>query len=140
MDPITGLPPTGPLTRAGPRAAARGGGFSVADSGATPASVGTNEAEHVAEASLGVLLALQEAATGGGDVRDRAARRRGHDLLAELAALQRAVLAGDPGEDRLSRLADLAEQVPEAADPRLRDVLAAIALRARVEVARYASR
>jgi hypothetical protein len=58
-------------------------------------------------------------------------------LLAELAALQREVLAGAPDAARLARLTGMAAEVPEAADPRLRDAVAAIALRARVEAARY---
>jgi hypothetical protein len=136
MDPINRLPPTGPLAPVSPRQSARGRGFSVSDGLAGPRAGGTGEADSVAEASLAGLLALQEEA-GGGDVRDRAARRRGRDLLGELAALQRDLLAGAPGADRLERLAAMAESLPEAADPRLRDAVAAIALRARVEAARY---
>jgi hypothetical protein len=115
------------------RRPAVGGGFSVAE-GAEARSSG--DAEAVAEVSLAGLLALQEE-SGGGEVRDRAARRRGLDLLAELAALQREVLAGAPGAARLARLGAMAAEVPDAADPRLRDAVAAIALRARVEAARY---
>jgi hypothetical protein len=132
MDPVNGVRPGGPLASVRRRPAV-GGGFSVAEGDAKPS--GTGEAESVAETSLAGLLALQEQA--GGEVRDFAARRRGLDLLAELAALQREVLAGGPGADRLSRLAGLAAEVPEAADPRVRDAVAAIAVRARVEVARY---
>jgi hypothetical protein len=131
MDPIDGVRAGGPVAPVRRRPAA-GGGFSVAEGGEARAS---GEAEAVAEASLAGLLALQE--ESGGEVRDRAARRRGLDLLAELAALQREVLAGDPGADRLARLAGMAAEVPDAADPRLRDAVAAIALRARVEAARY---
>lgn len=89
-----------------------------------------------AEVALSGMLALQELEQG--EVQDREARRRGQDLLTELAALQRAVLAG-PGADTASlhRLAALAQSVPQAADPRLRQVVAAIALRSRVELARY---
>jgi hypothetical protein len=136
MDPISGLPPTGPLAPVSARARARGRGFSVADGAAAPVSAGLDEADCVAEASLAGLLALQEDA-GGGATRDRAARQRGRDLLAELAALQRDLLAGPPGAARLARLVDLADAAPDAADPRLRDILTAIALRARVEAARY---
>jgi hypothetical protein len=81
------------------------------------------------------LLALQEA--GGDEVRDREARQRGRDLLDELAALQRELLAGAPDAARLARLAELAAGLPLAADPGLRAVVQAIALRARVEAARY---
>jgi hypothetical protein len=109
------------------------GGFSVPAGGAAPA--GAEAAGGAAEVSLAGLLALQEAADE--PVRDRQARRRGHDLLAELAALQRELLAGPPDLDRLERLAALAREVPDAADPRLRAVVQAISLRARVELARY---
>ena len=136
MDPINRVPPGGPAGVVTPRGKARGSTFSVADGGTRPAPTGTADAEEVAEASLAGLLALQEDA-GGGQIRDREARRRGRDLLAELAALQRDLLAGPPGTERLARLAGLAAAVPDAADPRLRDVVNAIALRARVETARY---
>jgi len=133
MEPINGVRAPGPVTaRAG---ASRGGAFSVPE-GAAGGAVGAAEAEEVAEASLAGLLSLQEE-SGAGEVRDRAARRRGRDLLAELAGLQRDLLAGGPDEARLARLAGLAAAVPEAADPRLRAALGAIVLRVRVEAARY---
>ena len=136
MEPINGVRGTGPVTaRAG---ASRGGAFSVPEGTAAPAgdAAGAAEAEEVAEATLAGLLSLQEE-SGAGEVRDRAARRRGRDLLAELAGLQRDLLAGGPDEARLARLAGLAAAVPEAADPRLRAALGAIVLRVRVEAARY---
>lgn len=90
------------------------------------------------EVTLGGMLALQEAESGA--VQDREARRRGQDLLAELAALQRALLdEADPeaAPAALQRLASLARAVPQAASPALRQALAAIVLRSRVELARY---
>jgi len=136
MEPIDGVRPGGPIGTVTPRQSARGGRFTVADATATAPSAGTEQAEDVTDISLAGLLALQEE-VGGGQARDREARRRGRDLLAELAALQRALLSGPPGAERLARLADLAAAVPEAADPRLREAVNAIALRARVEAARY---
>jgi len=136
MDPINGLGPAGPVTPVSPRGRAHGAGFRVADDTAARPTGTAGEADEVAEASLTGLLALQEELDGG-PLRDRAARRRGRDLLAELSALQRDLLAGGPDPGRLARLADLADALPEAADPRLRDAVAAIALRARVEAARY---
>ncbi len=137
MDPINGIGPTGIVGAAQARGRARGAGFHVADGPAAPtAGTAAGEAEDVAEASLAGLLALQEELDGG-TVRDRGARRRGRDLLEELAALQRDLLSGAPDPARLARLADMADSVPEAADPRLRDVVSAIVLRARVEAARY---
>jgi len=139
MEPINRVAPTGPPASFRSRQVAGGASFSVDEGASARQASVTIEADSVAEASAAGLLTLQEDAAPG-DVRDRAARRRGYDLLAELAALQRELLAGDPGADRLARLAVLAEQVPDATDPRLRDALAAIALRARVEVARYGGR
>lgn len=87
--------------------------------------------------SLSGLLALQEA--DAPVLRDRRAQRRGQDLLAALAALQRALLAGGDPADVLGRLASLAADLPSASDPRLATVLRAISLRARVELARHRS-
>jgi hypothetical protein len=95
-------------------------------------------------AALAGLLAAQEVALAGmppgdGDppVRDRAARRRAQELLDRLAALQRRLLHGplDPAE--LEALAARCDEHCEVADPVLRGILAAIRLRARVELARF---
>jgi hypothetical protein len=129
MDAIPGLGPAGRITQGSVRTAPRGGGFSVPTGGNAAASGAA------APVSMAGLLALQEA--GGDEVRDRDARRRGRDLLDELAGLQRELLAGYTDPVRLTRLADLAATSPHAADPRLRDVVQAIVLRARVEAARY---
>jgi len=84
--------------------------------------------------SLASVLTLQE--VGEETVQDREARRHGQDMLAALAELQRALLGGDGGEAALRRLADLADAVPVASDPRLAALLSAVVLRARVELAR----
>ena len=73
--------------------------------------------------------------TGADRVRE--ARRRGQEMLAALARLQRALLEGHRDLPGLRRLADLAEDVPQAADPGLRQALAEVTLRARVELARH---
>jgi hypothetical protein len=86
-------------------------------------------------ATLAGALALQE--FGCEAPQDRAARRRGYDLLTGLRALHRALLAESPDPEPLADLARLATQVPEAADPRLREVIAELVLRARVELARH---
>ena len=67
---------------------------------------------------------------------------RWRDVSAGRAAGCRTIQVGSLDEGSQSvvatvRRADLADAAPEAADPRLRDVLSAIALRARVEAARY---
>ncbi len=91
------------------------------------------------------LLGLQELSADAAAVpalRDREARRRGQALLAALGEMQ-LMLAGDGPPGSLARLCErlaaLADAVPGAADPRLGAVLAAIVLRARVELARFAS-
>jgi protein-disulfide isomerase-like protein with CxxC motif len=93
-------------------------------------------AEVAATPALVGLLAVQEAESDA--ARNRAARRRGRELLEALSALQRAVLEGGADPAGLARLATLAEDTPAAADPALGEVVHAIVLRARVELARYA--
>jgi Class II flagellar assembly regulator len=109
------------------------GRFSVSFGAAvTPAT-----ARGVAPASatrLEGMLALQEGEPE--TVEDRAARRRGHDLLAALAKLQAGILAGQSEPKLLQSLAALASDLPVATAPALRDALGAIAVRARVELAR----
>ena len=91
---------------------------------------------------LDALLALQETAAAVQDpaTRDREARRHGRDLLEELAALQKALLVGDGGEEAggraLARLVALLRSMPAAADPGLDGVLRSVGLRARLELAR----
>jgi hypothetical protein len=73
-----------------------------------------------------------------GPARDRAARRRGQAMLGGLTTLQRALLEdGDQDcAESLHRLAALIADMPQADDPQLAALLDAIALRARVELAR----
>ena len=113
-------------------------GFRVpqARTAATSATVGLEGASGVEEVGLAGMLALQEMPAR--DAADRDARRRGKDLLSALAEIQRAMLGvgvGDP-----ARLEQLAVGVPRADDPALRDMVAAIALRARIEAARLSMR
>lgn len=113
------------------RTAPAAGGFSLAAGAASQAGA----AAGAAPVSLGAMLALQEA--GAAPVRDRAARRHGQAMLQLLAALQRAMLQGAGGDEaELTRLASLSAEVPLASDPALRQAVAAIALRASVELAR----
>jgi hypothetical protein len=86
------------------------------------------------ETSLATMLALQE--LNGEAVEDRQARRRGQDMLALLARLQRDLLAGADDATSLQRLAQLAAVAPAATDPRLAAAVAAIVLRVQVELAR----
>ena len=121
--------PTAP--RAASRAAATLGFFVPPE----PAGTGQATAAAVSHATpLGAMLTLQE--LGGETLVDRDARRHGHDLLAVLAELQRALLAGSDDMAALRHLAELADAVPQATDRRLAAMISAIVLRARVELAR----
>lgn len=88
----------------------------------------------IAPSSAQAMLAFQDGWNPA--EADAAAQRRGQAVLAELGALQLALLG--PGADpaRLSRLALLAEG-EAGADPVLREIMQAISLRARVELARH---
>jgi hypothetical protein len=133
MSVISGLGATSPTGRTSARSEQSPSGFAIS----VPPR--TRPAEAPAEAPavmLAGLLALQ--AEDCDESRDRAARRRGQDLLVQLAALQRALLAeGSVPLDQLRNLERLAAEAPLAADPRLREILDAITLRVRVELARF---
>jgi hypothetical protein len=133
---------TGAVSRATPRPAAGGAAFTVT---ARPIAAPGGPIA-VAEVGLGSMLAMQEVESGA--VRDREARRRGQDMLAALASLQRSLLdfgsdtgptTGAGSGSALRQLAALAGQVPQAADPALREAVAAVTLRVRVELARHES-
>jgi hypothetical protein len=87
-------------------------------------------------ASLAGMIALQGEFEADGPARDRRARNHGQDLLRRLTALQRAMLFGRINSETLRELATLAQTVPPTADPHLHAALAAIQLRASVELAR----
>jgi Class II flagellar assembly regulator len=107
-------------------------GFSVplqtANTGATTAAVDASAP------ALATMLSLQE--LGSETVRDREAKRRGQDLLAALADLQRLILSAESDGAALRRLADLVAAVPLGTDRRLNAIVSAIVVRARVELAR----
>lgn len=127
MDPIrrvTGPPPAAARTL---RAASSGFHLPAARADAAAPAGG------VEEIGLSGMLLLQEQP----DTADERARKRGQDLLAALAELQRALLS--PAAPDATRLAALAGDLPQADDPALRAVVRAIALRARLEVARIAA-
>ncbi len=88
-----------------------------------------------AASPLDGLLALQESAAE--PLADREARRGARALLAELTALQHDILADAVSGERLDRLGRLAQAVPAAAHPALREAVAAVVLRARIELARF---
>ena len=107
-------------------------GFSVPDQPAGAGQASSAAATHAT--SLSSMLSLQE--FGSETVEDREARRRGHDMLAALAELQRALLSNGGDEQTLERLAELADAVPRATDPGLAATISAIVLRVRLELAR----
>ena len=113
---------------AGRKGRAGGGDFRLP--GGAEAAGGT---EAAAAASPLSLLGVQEDTDPRG--RDERGARRGAALLRELAELQRELLGGRRDPERLRRLAALAEgEAP--ADPVLAEAVEAVALRARVELAR----
>lgn len=113
---------------AGPaRAARRGGMFSLPGTAAPTSGI-------AATAGVGALFAMQEALTP--TERDDAAHRRGQALLEEMEALRRDLLRGAIPQARLVRLSLLSDG-ESGADPALREVVEALALRARVEMARH---
>jgi hypothetical protein len=121
--------PTAPRVASRPAAKS---GFFVPSEAAWP---GQADAVAVpAATSLGSMLALQEADFE--TVEDREARKHGHDMLAALAELQRALLGGGGDAVALERLGDLAASARHATDPRLAAMVSAIVLRVRVELAR----
>lgn len=127
---IRGVPGSGPARPArGARGA--GGAFSLGGGTAPDAAAA---AEGAAAVSAVGLLALQEGAPAA--ERDARARRRGEAMLQGLASLQAALLGGRFDPALLAQLADLAEG-EAAADPALQAAVAGIALRLRVELARF---
>lgn len=134
MVKITGYGPIATPARIG-RASGPQGRFRVpADStaGAPSEAREAGGAEGVTIAAS--LIALQETIAAG--ERDREAKGRAEAMLDELAQLQRAMLGGGLSPSRLAALAALADQPGVAADSRLAEVVAAVSLRAKVELAR----
>ncbi len=137
-------PPSPPSTdtRAMRRTRSRTGDFALPDAAdeqesaaspllAAPGLTATTcllAADTVGHSAAGATQAERELA-------DRAAAGQGRALLGALAGLQLAGL-GKGGVQARQTLADLARALPQAADPRLDEVLRAIAQRAAIELAR----
>ena len=108
------------------------GGFSEAVQGNDQASAGFAPAD---VDSVSGLLSIQEVQDLAGN-RERAAKRR-RDILEELDKLRHGLLDGTYSEEKLIRLVTLSRQQADAvADPRLREVIGEIELRAAVELAK----
>jgi hypothetical protein len=116
------------------RARQAGSAFSVPEETGSTAAEATAPTANVVPVSLSVMFAAE--ALDQDASRDRAARRKGHAVLAGLTELQRALLDGGDQAASLDRLASLIADMPQAAEPRLAAVLDTIVLRARVELAR----
>ncbi len=131
LNPIRTAGPIGRIIALRPRAP-RAGGFNIPeDLAAAPARASAPPST----VSLSALLSLQSEAE---PVQDRAARQHGRALLDELNTLHQALLGNFRNFKGLSALKDLATTPPAAAeDARLRDAVAEITLRARIELARY---
>ncbi len=116
-------------------ASGAGGRFSVPSDEGAPSR--TQGADGIASLSYSGLLALQQEP----DPRDqdRRATRHGEAMLVELGALQRAMLGGGDPTEALRKLAEMAEAIPAATDPRLSALIGAIALRGRLQLARRQS-
>lgn len=123
------------------RIGAIGGGIAPARRGmrreggfALPLGAAAAEARSAgAAAGVSALLALQEQPSRAAPDR---AMARAETVLDELRGLQLDLLRGRADPDRLARLAALSESAAAQADPALREALAQVALRARVELAR----
>ena len=126
---ISANPAIGTIQRAPARR--RPGGFAVSEEGIAEARVAAPDGV----GSLAALIALQ---SGGEPIEDREARHYGRALLEHLDALHRALLGEGGQPDLLEALSAAASNAPgPARDPGLADAVAAIRLRAMVELARY---
>ena len=125
MTGINGLGAVAAPRTAAPRRAGPGGFRVEAEATSSPMAASA--------VSMPSLLGLQEAQ--GDAVADRSARRHAEDALDGLRELQLALLDGSDSGGRF--LDQLTRRVPEAADPRLREVQRALLIRVAVEGARH---
>lgn len=98
-----------------------------------PAAASTGGAASVA--GLDALMALQSIDPDGPRRRRRAVKR-GHDLLDVLEDLKVGLLSGAVSGSALDRVASLVAALESSGDPRLDGLVADIALRAEVELAK----
>jgi hypothetical protein len=114
---------------------AKSGGSGFADSLKIDAPAAAQAAAPAAQVSgIESLLALQEVSDS---TSDQSAAQRGDEILDRLEELRRGLLLGHIGADRLGQLARLSRDASrQATDPRLKEVLDEIELRAEVELAK----
>ncbi len=109
-----------------------GGNFALDDANDTGAARSAGAASPIY--AIGALLGLQEVGSG---LDDRTAAARGGEILDRLEELGRGLLLGSVGRDRMTQLARISTGLAaRTTDPRLRQILAEIELRARVELAK----
>jgi hypothetical protein len=107
-------------------------GFSVEAEVAAPAVQESQPAQNV---GLSGMLALQEAEAE--TVQDKTARRHGMAMLGRLSQLQKSLLSATADDAvEIETLASLAREMPETVNPGLTKALAAIRLRAKIELIR----
>ncbi len=100
-----------------------------------PAAASGSEATHAVQgAALSSLLALQEFSE---NPPERRALKHGQALLAKLVRLQQAILAGYSTDSDLEELAQLADEQLEIPDSRLRAIVGAVVMRAKIELAKH---
>lgn len=139
---------TGQAKKAAKTSKSAGPGFSSAlrggsDSAADPAGEAGGVAGGAGLGSVDALLALQgvdatDAPNPDAKGRNRAAVRRGSDLLDRLDELRIGLLTGRFSRDRLVQMRDaLSGRADAAADPTLQSVLEEIELRVEVELAKH---
>ena len=109
--------------------AAAGGGAAGVQGFRLPASQARAPAAALTSAGATALVGAMLSA------RDQVAQRRGRALLGGLASLQRELLGGAPDAAAMQRLAGLLEG-ENGEDPALAEAMAAVALRARIELLR----
>ena len=90
--------------------------------------------------SVDTLLAAQSVEASGDEER-REARRRGDEILDRLDELRHGLLAGTLTEAQLVQLANLVRaRRATIVDPKMREIIDEIELRAEVEIAKLAAR
>ena len=88
--------------------------------------------------AIDALLAIQEVEDATSGEANARARRWGHEILDRLEAIRMGLLAGGIPVSQLQNIVNLVSRQREAvSDPRLKELLDEIELRARVEVAKY---
>jgi hypothetical protein len=128
MPAARGAMPAAPPARAG---APRRAGF-----GSLLAALGGPVVDPPGTSGVVAPVGLPPASLGPDPEDGQAARRRAAAMLEELERLQRGLLAGRIDRACLERLATLATAAA-AGEPRLAELAAEIALRARIELARW---